>query len=355
MVNRWVYRALVLLIALGRPSGMVAQSGAAWPEADKLFHSNPLWLGSDAAFSIDLGGGRVLWMFNDTWVARTPGGARSKGFFVRNTVGVEAGYDPSHATIKFYWGKKHNRPAEIFASEGPVWMWPASGIRVGAKLLLFCERVAPDKAKDSLGFKSAGWEAYWVANPDAEPSGWKLTVAARSEETVILGSQALREGGYIYLFGESEPEHDLYAARLHIEGVERGEFGALEWWSGKEWAGDVATRQPIIRSEGTEASVQRDPRGDGFIEVNSDGFGATDIVMRRAPRIEGPWSEPVKIYRPPESDGPRPFVYAGKSHAELQGADLILTYATNSFEDKDVDNMGIYFPRFVKVDLRKVQ
>jgi hypothetical protein len=44
----------------------------AWPEAGELFHSDPRWLGADAAFSIDLGQGRVLWMFNDTFVARKP-------------------------------------------------------------------------------------------------------------------------------------------------------------------------------------------------------------------------------------------------------------------------------------------
>jgi hypothetical protein len=232
-------------------------------------------------------------------------------------------------------------------------MWPGSGIRVGDKLLLFCERVTADKSKGSLGFKSAGWEAYWVANPDAEPSAWRLRVAARSKDTVILGSQALRENGFVYLFGESEPEHDMYVARLAVEGVARGEFGALQWWSGADWQSVALARRPIVRSEGTEASVQRDPVGNGFVEANSDGFGATDIVMRRAPRLVGPWSVPVKIYRPPESDGPRPFVYAGKSHAELKGADLILTYATNSFDDKDTNDMSIYFPRFVKVDLTK--
>jgi len=93
--------------------------------------------------------------------------------------------------------------------------------------------------------------------------------------------------------------------------------------------------------------------GDGFLEVNSDGFGATDIVMRRAHTLEGPWSPPEKVYRPPESNAPKAFVYAAKSHAELKGADLVLTYATNSFDDKVMNDMTLYFPRFVKIDLTK--
>ena len=40
-----------------------------WPEADALFRSDPRWLGADDAYSVDLGGRRVLWLFADTFVS----------------------------------------------------------------------------------------------------------------------------------------------------------------------------------------------------------------------------------------------------------------------------------------------
>src|SRR5215467_7748298 len=46
-----------------------AQTAAPWPEADCIFRSDPRWLGADAAFSVDLGQGRVLWLFGDSFVA----------------------------------------------------------------------------------------------------------------------------------------------------------------------------------------------------------------------------------------------------------------------------------------------
>ena len=62
------------------------------------------------------------------------------------------------------------------------------------------------------------------------------------------------------------------------------------------------------------------------------------------------------MYRPPESNGPRPFVYAAKAHPELVGpeaADLVVTYATNSFEFDDLFTpqgaRALYWPRFVLV------
>lgn len=329
----------------------VAQTGAPWPEADKLFHSDPRWLGADGAYSIDLGNGRVLWTFNDSFVAQKPGYDRRSASFLRNSVAIQTGYDPSRATLKFYWRTRQGSPSEIFPSHNHIWMWPGSGILIGSKLILFCARVASDNSKDSLGFKLIGWNAYWVSNPNEEPTVWKLEEAAEVSDTVIMASAAIRDESFVYLFGESEPEHDLYLARLRVETVANGKLGPLQWWSGKSWQFSAANRRPIQLAAGTETSVQRDPVGAGFIEINSRGFGATDIVMRRAQSLEGPWSPPRVIYRPPESDAPDAFVYAGKSHAELKGADLILTYAANGPDEKVAKDMSLYFPRFVKVEL----
>ena len=58
---------LVAMLLLAVSS--LAQTVVPWPEADSLFRSDPLWLGADAAFSVDLGRGRVLWLFGDSFVA----------------------------------------------------------------------------------------------------------------------------------------------------------------------------------------------------------------------------------------------------------------------------------------------
>ena len=85
------------LLAFAIPFSASAQTATAWPEADKMFRSDPRWLGADAAFSLDLGNGRVLWTFGDTLVARKFRDTRKSASFVRNTVAVETGYDPSRA------------------------------------------------------------------------------------------------------------------------------------------------------------------------------------------------------------------------------------------------------------------
>jgi len=79
------------------------QTATAWPEADRLFHSYPRWLGADAAYSFDLGNQRVLWLFGDSFV----GGLKwRRSRMVRNSIAIQKGYDPSAASIRFYWGGK---------------------------------------------------------------------------------------------------------------------------------------------------------------------------------------------------------------------------------------------------------
>ena len=72
--------------------------------------------------------------------------------------------------------------------------------------------------------------------------------------------------------------------------------------------------------------------------------------------MTGPWGNPLEIYRPPELSGSRPFIYSAIAHPEIQGpdsADLIVTYATNSFEFGDMfteyGSKHLYWPRVITV------
>ncbi len=324
-----------------------AQTASAWPEAERIFHSDPQWLGSDGGFSIDLGNGRVLWLFGDTLVARKPGEGRKNAAFVRNTVAIMNGYDPLTAQVKFYWRKGSRM--EIFPSEGNIWMWPAHGIRIGDKLIVFCNRMARNPDKNSLGFQGVGSSAFVIDNPDAEPKAWKMRDVFTDSSKVMLGSAIVQQRDLIYIYCESEPSHDIFLAMMKTMGAVAGRFEEMEWWAGGAWS-SKANRTPVMRGVSSELSVQP-AEGGGFVEINSQGFGGTDIVMRRATRPEGPWSTPARIYRPPESDWKDPFVYAGKAHPEIRGASIVITYAVNGKGAEVTKNPSLYYPKFAKMDL----
>jgi hypothetical protein len=101
----------------------------------------------------------------------------------------------------------------------------------------------------------------------------------------------------------------------------------------------------------TEISVDLDCAHGPWVEVQTVGFGGTDIGARFADRIEGEWSDPGVFFRPEESDRSGVLVYAAKAHPEQEGAELAVTYVANHTDFATlVADETLYFPRFVRVE-----
>jgi hypothetical protein len=142
-----------------------------------------------------------------------------------------------------------------------------------------------------------------------------------------------------------DPQHGAafpgYLLRWRIGDLAAGRLDKAQRWTGRRgWEAASNLHRaptPIMQVAGPECSLTFDRRLDRWVHVRSDGFGATTIVVSFAPRIEGPWSKPRFVFRPPESNRPDANVYAAKGHPELTGADLAVTYATKTY------------PRFVRL------
>jgi len=349
---------LIAFTSLAYPCA--AQIATAWPEADQLFRSDPRWLGGDGAFSVDLGNGRVLWLFGDSFVASEPGRRRSESHMPRNTLAIQTGYDPSRASMKFYWRTRRGQPESFFREQGENWLWPMHGVKLGDHLLLFYNIISPDKTPKSLGFRGVGWTAFLVSNLAQDPLHWVIRRIHTpiNPWNIMVGVVALLERDYVYVFSFDEPRHDAYLLRLSVGTASGGNLSAFEWWCGSErgWVAqkEISTKPaPVFTVGSTEFSVHLDHVKHRYVEVQSVGFGGSDISVRWSDQLAGPWSQLVKIYRPPESDAPDAFVYAGKAHVELVGADFIVTYVANAADERLAKDMSIYFPRFVRINLHE--
>lgn len=324
----------------GAEEPALAAHGEPWEEADALFHQDPRWLGADDAYSVDLGGGRVLWLFGDTFVATSDAHVRSESRLVRNSVAIQTGTDPGAATIELFWRGTPEEPASFFPEDGDTWFWPGDGERVGDRLFLFLMSVRA--ASDGLGFDVSGSAAVVVDNPDDAPDTWQLTRIdlPPNEKHAVLGSASvLVHDGALLAFGSEETgSHHMDLARFPLPSEGLPDLGAPEWLG------------PGLEDGQTELTVHPDPARDLWIEVQSRGFGATEIALRTAPSVDGPWSAMRDFYHPPESDRSDTLVYAGKAHPELEGADLIVTYAANSTDFGTLlSDESLYYPRFVRV------
>ncbi|MFW6067426.1 MAG: hypothetical protein ACOC97_03750 [Myxococcota bacterium] len=341
-----------------RPRAPSALVGRSWAEADALFRSDPRWLGADGAYSVPLGGDRVLWLFGDTLLAASPGDDRSEAVLVHNSVAIQHGRCPTDATLRFHWGERDGSPAAFLPGEAPGWLWPLHGLVLEGELTLFFLREMP--ADGPLGFRTVGWQAFRVADPAAPPDTWSPEPLSGFDSPfpVVVGSTVLAAGPHVLAYAVREPgNHDVYLLRWERRAFVAGDLGDPRWWDGERgWVAPKDLRsapEAVFRDGQPELSVQRVP-GMGYVAAQTLGFGATTIGSRTAPAPQGPWTAPAPAFRPPESEREGVLVYAAKGHAGLGCADspwdLILTYVANTEELADlVAAPDLYYPRFVGV------
>lgn len=342
----------------GSPGSEACFRAASWPQADALFHRDPRWAGSDCAYSVDLGGGRSLWLFGDTWIDPTARHSRRGARMIRNSIAIQTGDDPSRASITFYWGSDVDGvPTDFFPPTGNQWYWPGHGVRVGGRLLLFLGRVRGSQG--GLGFEVGSWNAVMVRNPDAEPPQWEIVPLGTPLNPlgVVVGfAGALLHEEYVYAFGAQEPvkSHPIFVARWPVERVRQSNLRAPQWWAGADmgWVkdGTPVPRWPLFEDGQSELTIHYDEVSRRFLAFQTVGFGAAELAMRSASELAGPWTAPTSVYRPPEADRDNVLIYSAKAHPQLSGADLVLTYATNllQFEAQVADSL-IYYPRFVRL------
>ena len=320
-----------------------------WPDADGLFHVDSRWIGGDGAFSVDLGDGRVLWLFGDSFIASSEKRVRSEAKMVRNSVAIQSGYDPSRAFMQFFWREQEGEPLSFHPEDGARWFWPAHGVRLEDVLLLFFERVQ-SPAGDPHGFEGAGWSASLVSSPDLEPNDWQLEPALlpATDGDIQLGEAVVRVGELLYVYASRGSEHQTLLARYPVSAAHAGDLSRPEWWTGSGWSADGAP-VAVLGLGSPELSVHYDARLEKYVMVDTQGYGPTTLAVRFADAPEGPWSSPTDILRPPESFDRDAFDYAGKAHPELTGADLVMTYVPSTFDDPPVElESRYYYPRFAR-------
>jgi hypothetical protein len=370
-------------VASDAPASLPPEASA-FTEADALFHGDGRWVGADSAYSVDLGRGRVLWLFADTFVDPAADGVRGNGptWLARNSVAIqharagappETGYDPTRAELDFAWRSAPDGAARSFfadVDEPGHWLWPLHGVRLPTgPLLLF--RMHVRKVEGGLGFALSGWDAVAIDDPDAPPDAWqpRLVQPETNTPALLLGAALLVHDGALYAYAARNDDraHAIYLARFALSelgtppgGLPEGALADPEWHCGaRGFVRQSAGAAPVALFEDgqTELSVHFDARRDRFVEVQLRGLflsePTTALGLRTAPHPEGPWSALAPFYRPPEAERPdvtQLVAYAGKAHPEQRAPDdaLVVSYVAHHL-GAPVPPDALYWPRLVRM------
>ena len=322
-------------------------------KTDQYFKSDPIWRGADGASSIDLGNGKILWLFSDTFICADTTGSRKNSKIVRNSIGIQQGYDLKTGSVKYYWDQSKKEPDSYFQTKDDTWFWTGHGVMIREKLVVFLMKVR--SVNTGFGFEAYGWCAVLISNPRDEPSAWKMKYLEGPDTFgLIAGSAAvIKDEQFIYAYGAVEPAaHEVYLLRFKADQVYDGNIATPEWWIYGKWSERIA-KDPVptpLFIGGTEFSVHYDRTIKKYIQVQSFGFGDSQIGLRMSDSLQGPWTTPYLFYKPDYSRIKKPFMYAAKAHPEIHGDGICITYNINSFDFGElIENQNLYFPGFISV------
>lgn len=350
-----------LLLAILNPSLEVLSAKPA-PEIDALFQRTDGWIGGDGAFSVPLPGGRVAWLFSDTWVGKIRDGKRAEAAMVNNTIGIQrsrlAPLDYAIATDPA--GKARSL---IVPADGHGWFWQQAAVFANGRLHRFLNQLESSGEPGAFGFRSVGLCLGVTANVDKDPTGWQTRQIKLSNtlfeptRTLTWGSSVLLQGKTAYVYGTDDLRRngrlDRYLAVARVPTNQIEDTSAWEYFDGKAWSKDFRMAAHVADGLATEHSVTR--FGHGYLAVYTLNGLSPKVVARYSQHPWGPWSEATTLYTCPEmASMPHAFTYAAKAHESLsKGDEVVLSYVVNSTDSWEVArNASLYWPRFVRVRLK---
>jgi hypothetical protein len=377
------------------------------PTWNAAFERSEGWTGADVASSVDLGDGRTLWLFSDTWIGHIADGKHGPGsYMVNNSIGVQR--MPSRAErnairpppVQFLWGapdadgkatawlvpdpKKAGAREPVSADSSTTWLWftgkglVAPSAAGEKRLVLFLTELAPRPGQtDAFGFRAVGgvvavienyrepaeqWRVRQYSNPHAvgvDRAG-RTTGRINTVWGVSICYEPETNGDWVYLYGvrETSPLNKrLLLARVPPERIEQCDAWQF-YASDSKWSPRFTDAVPIAERVSSEVSINRlSVHGrERLVMIHEEPGFAKRILLRTSNRLEGPWSAPIEIYTVPESLRHTYLAYAAKGHPHLSAdGELLVSYVVNSTDQWTMAaDAGIYWPRFIRVRLERL-
>jgi hypothetical protein len=310
-------------------------------------HNPTAVINRDGAAS-GLVGGKVLWVFGDTFTSK--GGVRNSAAYatVSNPTQVSEPLKngvPSQLVPFTADEAKTNALDGRDGNKGQWVIWPAS--------------VVPTSANSALVFSSK-----FFAGPTSWSNGSLVVSTVNAGSTVStrvaeplkapLASYAISpylDHGYVYLHecgGVSAPPEISTgtvtgvvgtttnpAGRCRIGRVPVAKVGdgtAYRYWTGLTWSASQADAVATVPGSNSGLSVAWSESFGSYIALTTPGY-SKEIQLSTAPKPEGPWTKPRTVFTA-ETD-----VYAVQIHPELSSKDLA-TVSVSYFRQDQTSKPG---------------
>jgi len=358
----------VLLVALaaGIAGCSLRQRYNAWlgvrvarVEAMPSFRTIAWEYGRDAGNSVRMGS-QILWIFGDTftwsglrcatagWSSTSEPARLLEGLdewfaplqFYEYSIEEEA-FNVAHEAVPACCSEREACPAGETYCHCPMgtecWtriaIWPGDTININDVIgLNYYEKVLVGTAP--LDYRHLGTGIAIVRRGSTEalrPSSDEEPLLIFSpDEPNFLRATTGHDGGrtYIYLFANTNRKGcdvDVLVARVRIDRAMRRD--SYRFWDGSGWARDLSAARPVLTGIGGGlGSVAWNDYLHSYVSAGNDiCAGGDKLLMRIAPRPEGPWSDPSVVDL--SHLGARPDAYAAQLHPSLgTGREMVISY-----------------------------
>jgi hypothetical protein len=337
------------------------------------------WFGGDAAYSVPLpiDEDRVsLWLFGDSFVQR-PDTPKERSYpFVHNTMGLSRCADDGTWTLESFWRHDSSGAPHAFfapdpesdwvasasrAGSTPPYYWPFGGFVVHDALFIGLLRVEHSEPRGAfnLPFQLAGMDLARIENYRDDPAQWRIQLSILSDHRdAFPGSAFALTASHLNAFAffdRGDGRSPRMLSRIDLDALKTWRpdvSDALETLSiDRRWRIGFEPDNALIlmADDASEMSVHYDVDAKMWIAIYSpltralerpdNTRAGTPILIRTAPELAGPWSDPLNLFTIPEtipleghSVDDSLFCYAGKAHPQFaKEAELVVTYVCNLF------------------------
>jgi hypothetical protein len=314
------------------------------------------WSGADSSYSVPVSGGRLAWIFSDTFLGPVaPDGSRPQSSpFINNSIVVE-----KNGRLQTVTGNDAGGPTGLVppAADNSSWYWFGAGLadRSGHQL----DVVALNFARTGTGIWDFAWAGNYLARLDTRT--WQRTalVPLPSSAGIEWSAWLQRQGPDVLVYGVEDLGAEKYLHLAKVLGGDLARTDSWRYWATSGWSRAESESARILDHVANEMSVT--PFRDGYLAVTQDTsvLFNTQIRGHVACSPHGPFTDIGVLYNMPETGlfgsygDPNVFAYNAHEHPELRrGNTVYLTYNVNSFDNQSLySNASIYRPRFVRVQL----
>lgn len=144
---------------------------------------------------------------------------------------------------------------------------------------------------------------------------------------------ALKAGNHVYAYGHAKDNPWIYVTRAPLS--EATNLEAYEYWNGESWQKERLQLQDLNEKQSVfwqvnQGQVIWSSHHNCFLFIYCDKFWSCQVLVKTAPAPEGPWSEPITVYKPtPIQEGGNVYTAIPHPYYDNSGQTLVITYTNH--------------------------